>query len=385
MVRVAAFDAKEFNRVRPKEIPDPENPEKTVQKISGFYSPLGCGIVTEYPDVLEKVMKESFKELESSFGFNSGAPFLGSHEIKINLDNDMRRAIAFSDQLVQKIQDYIKYAFFTYIVLPPSEIPTISVGGEQEPKREIETYRFLRSCAPAFSALTAWAYAGKHDISDTRVMIDSFRYKKMTAWEHLIKKASPEIYPHGDECNPFIALADIIAFLTDVKLYLMGKRDMKYRRLTPDGIKDAWNDYSFPVDVWFLDKKGLGLFAWHRDELIDLKPYIKRPIVFFLADRIENLEIVRSPEAPNKADIPPERRFNRQLRNFPAFKAATKYAYKLGGSVQFYDPFQDADSVRDGDVIVYMGDNSKKIAKTFSDAYEIEIIRARDLRKKLDG
>ena len=129
-------------------------------------------------------------------------------------------------------------------------------------------------------------------------------------------------------------------------------------------------------------KKGLGLFAWHEDELIDLKPYIKRPIVFFLVDRIENLDVLRSPEAPPKDEIPVERRFNRQIRNFPAFKAATKYAYELGGSIQLYDPYTDAGLVRDGDVIVYMGDNSKKIAMTLSDAYDIEIIRAKDLRKK---
>ncbi len=385
MVRIAAFDAKEFNRIRYREIPDPENPEKTIKKISGFYSPLGSGIVSKYPEVLEEMIKESFKELESSFGFSSGAPFLGSHEIKTYLNKDMSKTIAFADQLVKKVQDYLEHAFFTYMVLPPSEIPFITVGGEKSPKKEIETYRFLRSCAPAFSALSAWAFASKHDLSDTKIMIDSFRYKKMTAWDQLIRKTKPEIYPHGDECNPFIALADILAFLTDVKLYRLGKNDVRYRRLTPDGIKEAWDDYSFPTDVWFLDKRGIGLFAWHRDELIDVKPYIKRPIVFFLADRIENLDVLRLPEAPAKENIPPERRFNRQLRNFPAFRAATKYAYQLGGSIQFYDPYQDADMVRDGDVIVFMGDNSKKIAKTLSDAYDIVIIRAKDLRKKLEG
>jgi len=69
----------------------------------------------------------------------------------------------------------------------------------------------------------------------------------------------------------------------------------------------------------------------------------------------------------------------------PAFRAATKYAYLKGGSVQFYDPYQDARLVGDGDIIVYMGDNSKKIAKTLADAYDIEYMRARDVRKKVEG
>ncbi len=384
MTYLAAFDAKEFSRVRYREVPNPSNPEETIQKVSGFYSPLGCGIITRYPDILEESIKNAFDHVGKMFGLNSDMPFMGSHEIKMHFNNDMSKTIAFADNVVKNIQDYLEYTFFTYIVLPPSEIPTINVGGEKSPKKEIETYKFLRNCAPAFSALTAWAFAGKHkSISETRLLIDSFRYKKMTAWEQLIKKTKPEVYPHGDECNPFIALADIIAFLTDVKLYKMGKTETKYRRLTPEGIRKAWEEYAFDSDIWFLNKSGLGLFVWHRDELIDLKPFIKRPVVFFLADRIETLSVVRSPEAPDKKDIPPERRFNRQIRNFPAFRAATKYAYYLGGSIQLYDPFQDARLVQDGDVIVYMGDNSKKIAKTLSDAYDIKIIRAKDLRKKV--
>ena len=382
MVKVAAFDAKEFSRIRYKEEPDPDNPKN--KKPSGFYSPLGCGIVTEYPDILEKILLESFKELELSFGFNSGAPFLGSHEIKMYLENDMRRAIAFSDQLVQKVQDYIQHIFFTYIVLPPSKVPTVRVGGHKSPEQEIETYNFLRSCTPAFSAMTAWAFAGKHkhNLSDTRVLIDSFRYKRMTAWEQLVKKTTPEVYPHGDECNPFIALADIIAFLTDVKLYSYGREKTEYRRLNPDVIKEVWKDYSFEKDVWFLDQKGLGLFAWHSDDLIDVSPYLKRPLVFFIADRIEELDVLRDPDAPKKEEIPKERRFNRQLRNFPAFRAATKYAYELGGSIQFYDRYQDATRVRDGDIIVYMGDKSKRIATTLADAYDIKIIKAKEVRKR---
>ena len=383
MVRIVAFDAKEFNRTKPKKIQNPDNPEEIITVLSGFYSPLGCGIVTDTPDLLEEFFLKAFRELENSFGIDSGAPFLGSHEIKEHLNNDMAKTIAFSDQIVQRIQDYIQYVFFSYIILPPAKKPTVHVGGTRTPEKEVDTHKFLRDCTPAFSALSAWAFSERHDLSDTKVLIDSFRYKRMIAWDKLIEKTTPEIYPHGDECNPFIALADIIAFLTDVKLYRAGKEDMKYRRLTPDSIKSVWEGYSFETDVWFMDERTLGLFAWNSDELIDIDPYIKRPIVFFLADSIEEIDVSRDPDAPQKEEIPKERRFNRQLRNFPAFRAATKYAYKLGGSIQFYDRYQDSTRVRDGDVLIYMGHNSKRIAETFSDAYDVEVIKAKDVRKKV--
>ncbi len=388
MSRLVAFDAKEFNRLKYKKIQDPANPDKMIEKLSGFYSPLGCGIVTEHPDILDSVLSDSFMELERSFGVKFDIPFLGSHEIKAYLGNNMVKAIAFADQLIQKVQDYIDFAFFSYIVLPPSENPTVRIGGVKSPTKEIDTYNFLRESAPAFSALTAWAFSSKRNLSDTRVLIDSFRYKKMRAWELLLDKIKPnlpEIYPHGDECNPYIALADILAFLTDVKLYKLGKNDVKYRRLTPDGIKEAWKDYTFEKDVWFLDNKSISFFAWYNNELIDLQPFVKRPIVFFIADKIEDYDVERSPDAPPIEEIPRERRFNKQLRTFPAFRAATKYAYLKGGSIQFYDRYQDAGLVRDGDVIVYMGENSRKIAQTFRDSYDIEIYTAKEIKEKMFG
>lgn len=384
MKEIVAFDAKDFKRGRYIEVPHPEKDGDTIRKFSGFYSPLGCGIVVKYPDLLEKSLKEKFKELSNSFGFECYLPFLGSHEIKQHLKNDMSKTIAFCDQLVQEVQDYIEFTFFSYIVLPPKDIESVRVGGERSPEKEVETHKFLRSASPAFSALTAWAFTSKHNLSNKEVLIDSFRYKKMPAWDKLVDETDPRVYPHGDECNPFIALADIIAFLTDVKMYSRGEEDYSFRRLTPDNINEVWDEYEFNTDTWFLDKKGLGLYAWKRDELIDLEPYIKRPIVFFIADKIEIQQIARPPDPDSLKDIPKERKFNRQLRKMPAFKAATKYAYQRDGSIQFYDPFQDADLVRDGDIIVYMGTQSKNTAITFSDANDIEVYKAKDIRDKVE-
>ena len=41
------------------------------------------------------------------------------------------------------------------------------------------------------------------------------------------------------------------------------------------------------------------------------------------------------------------------------------------------------DKVRDGDVLVYVGDNSKRIAKTFQDAVDVDVLSGRQLRKKV--
>jgi len=380
MSGIVAFDAKDFSRGKYIEEPHPSIQGQKIKKFLGFYSPLGCGISVDHPDLLKKALEDEFAELINSFNVICDLPFLGSHEIKNLFNNDMKKTIAFCDQLITNLQDFIDFSFFSYIVLPPKSKPMVSVGGDKCPVQVVNTHKFLRSASPAFSALTAWAFTSNHKFADKSVLIDSFRYKKMVAWERLIEKKTPLVFPHGDECNPFIAIADIIAFLTDTKMYGLGRNDKSFRRLTPDNIKKVWEGYSFDVDSWFLDEKGLGLYAWKKNELINLEPYIKRPIIFFIADQIEFDRVARSPDALSIKDIPEERKFNRQLRKMPAFKAATKYAYQIDGSIQFYDPFQDSRLIKDGDIIVYMGPQSKIIADTFSDANDIAVYKAKKIR-----
>lgn len=44
-MRVAAFDAKNFDRTKPVEEPDPSIPSKVIKKQKGFFTPLGVGVV----------------------------------------------------------------------------------------------------------------------------------------------------------------------------------------------------------------------------------------------------------------------------------------------------------------------------------------------------
>ena len=67
----------------------------------------------------------------------------------------------------------------------------------------------------------------------------------------------------------------------------------------------------------------------------------------------------------------------------PPYHAAIIYAKSLGGSVQFFDKFVDADKIMDGDVLVYVGETSKKTALTFKDAFDIEVLQLVKLRKKI--
>ena len=305
-----------------------------------------------------------------------------------HLGDDLARTIAFCDQLVKGIQDNIDSVFFSYIVLPPGKIPYVTVGGERCPSQEIETHNFLRSATPAFSAITAFVYKSKHVGVDSDILIDGFRYKRMWAWDNLLKMTTPVVYPHGDECNPFISIADIVAFLTDAKLYSLGRLNAEFRRLTPGNIENAWKDYSFKVETRFLDEKMLGSIAWRSKELINVVPFYKRPMLFFIADRQDVKQLVNPlPLAETPGGLAEmqgeEMPFSKQLRRMPIFRLATKYAYIKGGCIQFYNASQDAVLVRDGDTVIYMGKKSKEIVDQLSDAYDIEKIRAKDLKERI--
>jgi hypothetical protein len=64
--------------------------------------------------------------------------------------------------------------------------------------------------------------------------------------------------------------------------------------------------------------------------------------------------------------------------------AATAYAYSKGGSAQLFNFHADRKKVRDGDVMVYIGTQSKALAQSFNDMLDVEVLSAKELRKKVN-
>src|SRR5439155_2415073 len=109
-----------------------------------------------------------------------------------------------------------------------------------------------------------------------------FESKQTESWEDVTRRTTPKVFPHGDECNPYINLADIIAFLTNIKL----SSSREHRELRPDNVKAVWESYSFQREVRFLDERLIDKIKWRTKEAIDAGPYLARPMVFLLLDDI---------------------------------------------------------------------------------------------------
>lgn len=343
---IVAFDAGDFSRW--KKVED--------QKEIIFFTPLGIGVVIKEgkEKKFNSIYHSSCKKLVEDFKIPTKR-LVYSHS---NLWKEVghAKAIPICDKIVTDLQKTIEYIFCSFVILPPKEIETVSVGGYGCPLEKIPTMKFLRALTPMFSYITAWAYSGRHRMEKNEYLIHNFSSKHTTAWRDLTTHLVPKIFPRGDECNESISVADMIAYLTEKKLW-----DRKLW-LEPDNVKEVWHDYDFYVETRFLDKNVLSKYRWYSKQEIPSDNYLARPMVFMNIEGISISELGGEPIA-----------------------SAAAYACSKGGAFQGFDRHVDSKKIRDGDVYVYAGREAKKRAASFKDMFDIEVLSVKELRAKAEN
>ncbi len=337
---ITAFDAKDFKR---------SNKFGDLK----FFSPLGCGVKVTKTKEFQDLYVENMSNLLTEFGVSPVCGCLASSEFFPSAGYSKTYKIA--DSLLKSMQDLIDSVFISYVILPSATIPKVEVGGYRSPKREIATFDFLRTLSTYFSYITAWAYLNQGKRDNEQIFVDGFRGKVTYAWEDLLSKTSPVVYPHGDECNVFISTADLIASLTDKKLY------DNYLHLRPEDIARIWDEYSFDVEVRFLDPNTLSQIRWISDELINVSNQHAKPTIFLKADGYTTDDI-------KKLSIYPD---------------ATLLARKLNGCLQGFDKKIDTSKIRDGDVFIYAGKEAEENAMTLKDMYKLQIMPFKELKERV--
>jgi len=341
MNKLTGFDSKEYRR------------SNALGELK-FYTPLGCGVTVANAESFYKKYTENLRGLSKGFGISQICGCLSSSEYFARIGP--AKTYKLSDEVLKSVQGSIESVYFSYIVLPPDKNPKVEVGGFRCPVREIGTFDFMRQVSTYFSYITAWSYLGIESRKDERIVIDGFHGKHTKAWEDLVARTTPLIYSHGDECNPFISIADIVAFLADKKLW-----DNKMK-LEPESIEEVWKDYSFKVVTHFLDREILSKIKWYNEEHIDLTSYYVHPIVFIRADgyRIDD------------------------LKKLSVYPKATVLARQINGCVQGFDKSLDSAKIKDGDMFIYAGEESGNMANTLKDIYDIEVLPFKEIDKKIE-
>jgi hypothetical protein len=388
---VLAFDSKDFERRKIYQDSDPETHEPFLTEVTKFYTPLGVGVTFKELETFKKVCLTLVEELADSFKLSQKRLLYDSYSLKEELSH--MRAIPFCDQLISKLRRYVDSVFFSYVVMPPDTFPTVKVGGYKSPAYEVKSAEFLRNLGPMYPHIAAWSYFGVERESIPEIQLDGFNSRQTHAWNELINKAKLKIFPHGDECNPHIMIADIIAYLTDAKLY---NQKLELKR---ENLQEIWKPYGFQVDSHFLDYDTAPLYGWHSEDHIDIVPYLARPMVFLLVDELEKLQ----PNPPHTTErknseegeesrqskqplnvTAEEKRFSKLVRHMEPWYAVTAYAYYKGGGAQLFNYHIDRKKVQDGDTMVYIGNQSKALAESFSHMLDIEVLSAKEIRKAVN-
>ncbi len=318
-----------------------------------FHTPLGTGVS------IKKELKSDFqKQYHSSFAKHAKAfnvptrRYVYSHE---NLWKEIGHAKAtkICDSVIKELENLIDRLFVSYVVIP-KETQHVEVGGYGCPIEKMRTPQFLRHISPMFSYMTAWAYSGRHLRETDTFLIDHFSGQMTTAWKDLSTFPDLKIFPGGDECNEFISVADILAYLTEKKLW-----DAK-AWLKPENVEQVWSSYEFDTEVRFIDEDILSKIRPFSKEPINIIDSLIRPMVFINVTGIGFSRLTRDPRA-----------------------SVAAYACSLGGAFEGFDKFIDSSKIKDGDVFVYAGEEAKTFATSFKDMFDIQIFSVRELREKV--
>ena len=372
-MRVAAFDSKPFNRSRAAK----GQGAAAAKEYTGHSTHLGTGVVIPDAEAFTDKFVAEFARLKGEFGIDTSLPFMSTNGL---LKHGRRKAIAFADKIVTSVQEMIESVHCCYVILPPKKHETVKVGGADGPAEHIQTRSFIDKLGPMFSYLTAQSYVHTKNVSENiDIRIDSFTSKQTRAWD-ILEKLKPKVYWKGDECDASIACADLLAFLTDAKLY------SGYLKLKPDNVSKVWKPYTFDVSVGTYGHGNLWSYAWYSNDLINVRPYLARPTVFLsidsLPDPSPNREEGAAPgttEHPTTVQTP----FHHAIKQTDTYNAAICKAFEMSGSLKIFKLGEDVQYARDKDVFVYIGDKSKRVGKTLQNSVDITVMSGLELRQSI--
>ena len=377
-MRVAAFDSKPFNRGAIAKVHGEES-----EKYTGYSTQLGAGVVISDADAFTDAFVAEFARLKGEFGIDTSLPFMPANVL---LKCGRRKATALADRLVTSVGGMIEGMHCSFVALSSKTCATVQVGGGRNSAYDMPTRPFIDSLGPMFSYLTAQsAHLAKKILDGTEIRIDSFTSKQTRAWDAL-EKLGPKVYWKGDECDA-AACADLLAFLTDAKLY------SAHLKLEPDNVKRVWEPYPFEISVGVYGHGNLWNYAWYSNEMIDIRSYLAKPTVFLSIDDLTDPTQYSGSEEPGRDDGSEPRTteqgatkrvaFHQAIKQSDTYDAAVRKAFELSGSLKIFKLGEDVPFARDNDVFVYIGEKSKRVGEAIRSSVDITVMSGLELRRSI--
>lgn len=369
-----ATDAKEFKRPKLERLANGElartsGGSPVVVDTKGFYSQLASTLVFPDPESFEATFIKAFSDVAKAHGVILPRLFMSSRALLEQVfNNDLSATLSFLYQIVNKVKPLIQRARLNWIIIPPGRTPTVMVGGDSAVATPISVREFVATIGNMFPPIALWHYmrwAGQR-LQDVR--IDNFQGKTNQAWAELVSQSdSIRVIPWGDECDPFICMADIFCYLTDKRL---GRERLQLR---PENVKKVWDTLvPFEVSGAYLDERFLPSIKWTDNVPLKIQRYFPR-MTYLLVD--DDLVAEKSAEADRVT-------YRSFLEKRGYVHAVVLHSQLSKTGFKVYHP-DDWDSVKDGDHLVYMGPTSEKRAKSLSYAVQVATESVVALRTRL--
>ncbi len=381
-VKVVAFDAKPFERgsLRKSEQSGDRSSAGT------FKTQMGIGVSISDKEAFKDRFTAKFAEIRRSLKLGEQLPICPSSRLRSFGDE---KAAELGGQLVDSVQDLIEDVHCFFVILPPDNPSTVRVGGAGGATMEIPTWLFVKNLGPMLSYMTAQDYLYKRSgmgMKDTEFHIDAFISKRTKSWDILVDKVDPKVFWRGDECNPFIACADILTFLTDAKLR------RQHLKLNRQNVTKVWKGHEFETTAHYVTRNALAIHAWYTNEAIDAWPYVARPTVFLAVDSMARDRQAGSgggDAAPDPAAAGPEgaeqpKTASKVFAKSAVYAAAVRYAFNHSGSFKLFNRYEDSAHVHDHDVFVYAGPESERIGRVLQDTSRVKVMSGLELRDKVE-
>lgn len=219
----------------------------------------------------------------------------------------------------------------------PDGIPKYGTG--RSPVKKINPMQFIDELNECYDYVTAWKIVKTLGIRNTTIYLDHFTGEITHAWDELCYHHKVTVIPKGDSCNPFISACDIVTKYIDGYLF------QKHLLLDETGIARAFEscDVSSP-HVLYLGHGDLQDIVPIKKEQIDCYKHYTKPMTYILKEGLFNAE-------------------SKIIENSPLYQKILQFAYEKGTGIKFLSFEEDNRKIRQGDHIIYLGENGKKHAE----------------------
>lgn len=367
---LAAFDAKEFRRGGERK-PARLGESRTS---GGFFTQIAAGVIISDEKALRDAFTSAFRDMKQDEGIEFTGTFCSYYRLRRHCGEDVDRTRRIAEKILEDVSDSIEAIRLNYVYLSEDRSPVIYCGGRKGKREQMSTHHFLRRIGNFMPVLAAWWYTQDRNVEAVEeIRLDHVELPVIGAWSELIETRRPVIVPSGDECDPAVCVADLVAAITDARL---SERRLFLR---PDHLADVWRGSPFDVQPFFFQEKFLHAMTWKDSAAVHTGAYWKRPMTFLMVAStlvVDEVDLA----AMGEEDLSRTVRLRDFIEERGWMNDVYAYAQCKKGAAKAYNP-GDRSQVADGDTVVCVGEQSLRRARDLATAVDIEVLPLKELRK----